>query len=109
MIDAAHQVGNSVSTPVPLAVHSLDHFSLAVPELGAAERFYTAFGLQAANEPDGLRINARSPAVMTRREARRGRLEYLSFSIDRAALPAFARPLENEGVTLLDPPAGIAR
>lgn len=109
MIDAAQQLNDSVSAPSPLAVHSLDHFSLAVPELGAAERFYSAFGLRAADEPAGLRIEAPNGTVMTLREARRRRLEYLSFSIDRFALPAFARRLGGEGVTLLDPPAGIAR
>ena len=28
-----------------LGVHSLTHFTLAVPELGEAERFYASFGL----------------------------------------------------------------
>ncbi|MGQ3031971.1 MAG: VOC family protein, partial [Ferrovibrionaceae bacterium] len=34
----------------PLAVHSLNHFALAVPDLQAAQAFYTNFGLRARTE-----------------------------------------------------------
>jgi catechol 2,3-dioxygenase-like lactoylglutathione lyase family enzyme len=109
MIDAVAEASNRDFAPPALAVHSLDHFSLAVPELEPAARFYTAFGLRPEDEPDGLRLHARGGAVATLREARKRRLEYLSFSIDGASLQAFQRRLEAAHVALLDPPPGITR
>jgi catechol 2,3-dioxygenase-like lactoylglutathione lyase family enzyme len=38
------------------AVHSLDHFTLAVPDLHEAERFYRAFGLDVEVAADRLRL-----------------------------------------------------
>ena len=37
-----------------IGVHSLDHFTLAVPDLDEAERFYTAFGLDVERREDKL-------------------------------------------------------
>jgi catechol 2,3-dioxygenase len=109
MIDAAREPSKPGLTSPVLAVHSLDHFSLAVPQLEAASRFYAAFGLHAEDEPDGLRLRALGGTVATLREAPARRLEYVSFSIDDASRDAFQRHLEAEHVTLLDPPRGIDR
>ena len=38
-----------------LAIHSLEHFALAVADLAVAERFYTTFGLRVANVADDLK------------------------------------------------------
>ena len=45
----------SMTQPVPrrpgeLGVHSLDHFSLVVPDVADAEKFYGLFGLQTWEE-----------------------------------------------------------
>lgn len=87
-----------------LAVHSLDHFALAVPDLGEAQRFYEAFGLSVGNVPDGLRLDTPQGPVARITEAGRRQLRYCSFNIDGAALDPFRRRLEAGGVALADPP-----
>jgi catechol-2,3-dioxygenase len=42
-----------------LGVHSLDHFRLTVPNLGEAEAFYTAFGLDVRNTSSGFDLSAK--------------------------------------------------
>lgn len=87
-----------------LAVRSLDHFSLAVPDLEAAARFYGRFGLGAQNVADGLQIDAAARRVARIREAPRRRLEYVSFDLDVEDAPAFVRRLEAGGIEVLEPP-----
>jgi catechol 2,3-dioxygenase-like lactoylglutathione lyase family enzyme len=40
-----------------LGVHSLDHFSLAVPDISLAEKFYGAFGLELQNTSAGFGLH----------------------------------------------------
>lgn len=74
-----------------LAVHSLDHFTLDVPDLNAAAQFYGAFGLEVRQENSGLGLY--TPGCAQRwveiREAQRKRLSGLGFRVypeDFAAL-----------------------
>jgi catechol 2,3-dioxygenase-like lactoylglutathione lyase family enzyme len=105
MIDIAPTFGDDQTVRSrPLAVHSLDHFALLVPDLAVAERFYTTFGLKVENVADGLQIRAAQGTTTLLREAPQRRLDYMSFSIDADDLKAFQQRLEAGGIALLDPP-----
>jgi hypothetical protein len=71
--------------PGELGVHSLDHFSLQVPDMAVAEDFYKAFGLN--RNPRGNQLSLRTDGsahqwgVLT--EGPRKQLQYISFG-DRA-------------------------
>ena len=75
-----------------LAVHSINRFVLSVPDLDVAERFYSAFGL------DVRRVDGRLDLLTFGNPHCWGsvyaggqtkRLEYLSFGVDEADLPAW--------------------
>jgi len=104
MIDAASHEKNDVQISGFVAVHSLDHFALAVPDLTVAERFYTAFGLDVVDAADGLHLSAPQGKAAVLREAPGRHLEYISFGIDAADYKPFQQRLEAGGVVLLDPP-----
>jgi len=95
--------------PGVLGVHSVDHFSLTVPDLHEAARFYTAFGLDLREEGNALAIyTAGHPHNWGRLvEGPRKRLNYISFGAFADDLPRFAEHLQKIGVTRLDPPAGF--
>ncbi len=80
-----------------LAVHSLDHFRLEVPDLGDAERFYRAFGLLVSSEDGGLAVRTfGSDHVWLRIMAGpRKKLAGLTFGIFESDLPRFARRLQS--------------
>jgi catechol 2,3-dioxygenase-like lactoylglutathione lyase family enzyme len=80
--------------PATLGVHSIHHFAFSVPDLDAAEAFYRSFGLDV--RCCGLRIDLHTaghphcwgsvhvlPGTTTKQ------LQYLSFGIDAADLPAW--------------------
>ena len=104
MIDAAPISSHGAVGSSVLAVHSLDHFALGVPDLGVAEQFYGAFGLNVANVPGGLQLNAGRGKTTLVRESSGRRLEYVSYNVAPEDLRPFARRLEVGGVELLDPP-----
>ncbi len=108
MIDAARPAANRNEAEAVLAVHSLDHFALAVPDLGEAERFYGSFGLAVGQAADGLILRTAQSAVGRISEARRRHLRHLSFSLDENALGSFRRRLEAGGVELVDPPHAVS-
>lgn len=91
-----------------LAVHSVDHFALEVPDLAAAEQFYARFGLTVESVADGVRLSAERGVVGTLREAPRRALRYVSFGIDPPALRELQQRLEAGSVALLDPPHTVA-
>jgi catechol 2,3-dioxygenase-like lactoylglutathione lyase family enzyme len=94
--------------PGELGVHSMDHFSLVVPDLKVAQKFYTSFGLDVREEANALGIythgNEHRWAAIS--EGGRKRLDSLSFGIFEDDFDRFKRHVENEGQTLIDPPAG---
>jgi hypothetical protein len=59
-----------------VGIHSLDHFSLSVPDLAQAQAFYTAFGLDVRNAPHGfdLRTAGHAHRWGTYREGRQKKL-----------------------------------
>jgi catechol 2,3-dioxygenase-like lactoylglutathione lyase family enzyme len=95
--------------PAALGVHSLDHFSLVVPDLGKACDFYSAFGLEvrAAGQFMGIHTAGCTQRWGVLTEGRTKRLRHLSFGVFEADFQRFKQHLESRGVQILGPPPGI--
>jgi catechol 2,3-dioxygenase-like lactoylglutathione lyase family enzyme len=96
--------------PNVLAVHSIDHFALEVPDLDEARRFYDAFGLDVRDAPGGLALYTRGHPHCWGRlfKAAVKRLHYLSFGIYAEDEAAFAAHLDAQGVKRIAAPAGAS-
>jgi catechol 2,3-dioxygenase-like lactoylglutathione lyase family enzyme len=92
-----------------LGVHSIDHVHLSVPVMGAAQRFYGAFGLDLRAPENQLHLYTYgSPqrwAVLT--EGPRKALQHISFGAFEDDLPKFRARLECLNVPLAEPPLGF--
>jgi catechol 2,3-dioxygenase len=90
------------------AVHSLDHFGLAVPRLSDARGFYGGFGLDVRDEDGGLGLSASGAphrwAVV--QEAPRRHLAWLSFACNERDLPGIAARARSHGAEVARAPAG---
>jgi catechol 2,3-dioxygenase len=92
-----------------LGVHSLDHFSLAVPDLGVAAGFYGKFGLDVREDGETLALGTdgerhRWGSVS---EGARKQLRYISFGAFADDMPRFRKRLAELGIPQLDPPPGV--
>ena len=94
--------------PGALGVHSLDHFSLMVPDLAEAVAFYTSFGLDLRAEGDafGVYTFGHPHRWGVLQEGKRKRFGYLSFGIFEDDLPAFRKRFEQMNVERIAPPPG---
>src|SRR5579883_606050 len=95
--------------PGELGVHSLDRFHFAVPDLEAARRFYSSFGLDVREEGNALNIYThghphRWGSVV---EGPRKKLQYISFGAFEEDLPRLRERLERLQVARRDPPKGV--
>lgn len=92
-----------------LGVHSLDHFALAVPNLEAARRFYSAVGLELKSDDNSLGIyTAGSPQKWgLLMEGSLKRLHHLSFGVFEDDLNRFKRHIEKLGHRIVDPPRAM--
>jgi catechol 2,3-dioxygenase-like lactoylglutathione lyase family enzyme len=101
-IDAARR-------PDVLGVHSLDHFSLIVPDLERARTFYQAFGLDVRNEGPGLALYTHgcSHRWGLLKEGSRKKLHYLSFGVFEDDLPRFRDHLNSLNIERLRSPPGF--
>lgn len=111
MSESATAIQVASRRPGVLAVHSVDHFALAVPDLAEAKKFYEAFGLDVRSVAGGLELHAaRNPdhcwAKIFKGPAKR--LQYVSFGVFADDLPRFRDKLSSAGV-LAAPPADIAK
>jgi catechol 2,3-dioxygenase-like lactoylglutathione lyase family enzyme len=94
-----------------LAVHSVDHIALAVPDLAEASKFYGAFGLEVRTVPGGLELHAAGTPEHCWIKLIKGngkRLLYVSFGIFATDLPRFRERLSAVGL-LTAPPLGIEK
>lgn len=93
-----------------LGVHSLDQFGLRMPDLAVAQAFFAAFGLDAHPQGDRLDLRTRFDDQIrgTILPGPRRQIHHLSFGVFAEDLPRFRRHLEQLGLPLLDPPAGLA-
>ncbi len=93
-------------SPSAVGVHSLDHFSVSVPDLEVAKKFYEAFGLDVRVDEAQVHLRAFGDAhlwgVIT--EAPKKVVRYISFGAFDGDLPIFKSRLEERGIRLVDPP-----
>jgi len=88
------------------AVHSIDRFAISVPELDAARRYFTAFGLDVRDIPDGLALHTFGSGhcwATVHASGRRKKLEYLSFGAYAEDVEPIARRARELGVAIGDP------
>ena len=91
-----------------IGVHSLDHFTLTVPDLVQAQRFYSDFGLdtEARNDSLALKTFGREERWGLLVEGKRKQLHHLSFGCYADDFAALRQRAEQNGA-LLDAPAGF--
>ena len=95
--------------PGELGVHSLDRFHFAVPDVEAARKFYSSFGLDVREQGNTLAIYThghphRWGSVV---EGPRKKLQYISFGAYEEDLPRLRERLERLRIERRDPPKGI--
>lgn len=93
--------------PNVLAVHSIDHFGLEVPDLAEARRFYDAFGLDVRDEGSGLALHTFGQDHCWGRlfKGPTKKLHFISFGIFAEDEAAFAAHLDAQGAKRIAPPA----
>lgn len=81
-------------------VHSIDHFSLEVPELDQAQKFFTTFGLDVTHSCGGLALRTKNNPHVWGHIFRgpRKRLAYLSFNCYAHEYEALCAQLDAQGV-----------
>jgi catechol 2,3-dioxygenase-like lactoylglutathione lyase family enzyme len=86
--------------PGALGVHSLDHFSITVPDLAEAQSFYVTFGLDVRNVEDGLELFTYGHPHRWAQVAPgpRKALRHISFGAFPDDLARFSETLAREGV-----------
>lgn len=89
------------------AIHSLDHFSFAVPDVAAGAAFYERFGLDVRPAGTGFTLHAGGSDHCWGRvhEGPRKALGYLSFGAYAQDMPELRARLTARGAKLLPPPA----
>ena len=99
----------SEGRPGEPGVHSLDHFHFVVPDLAAAESFYSEFGLAVTQTGQGLALGTRGQphAWGTIGEGPRKKHQYMSFGVFEDDIGAFAKRLQEMRIARLDPPKGV--
>jgi catechol 2,3-dioxygenase len=92
--------------PGIVAAHSLDHYSLTVPDLAEAATFYQRFGLDVRAEGDAFDVRAADSAHRWGRYhgGRKKAIDYLSFGVYADDLPAFRERLRAHGIETVRPP-----
>lgn len=91
-----------------LAVHSIDHFTIVVPDLEEARRFYAEFGLDVRDHPAGLGLftfdHPHCWGTITR--GARKELVSLSFGAYEEDMPLFRERLDTLGISTEAAPNG---
>lgn len=95
--------------PGELGVHSLDHATIAVPDLSVAEHFYSEFGLDLKAKGDAIDLHTVGHPHRWARvvEGSRKKFGYVSFGCYEEDLQGFADRLQSMGIQRLDPPKGV--
>lgn len=90
-----------------MGAHSLDHFSLIVPDLAEAAAFYERFGLNTRPSGDMLELYAAGNAHRWARyhAGQSKSINYLSFGVYADDLPAFRDRLARRNVAIVAAPA----
>ena len=105
--DMSH-TGYHARRPGVLGVHSMDHFSLSVPDLAVAREYYENFGLDVREQGGRLELRTFDSdhvwGVLT--EGSRKAIGYISFGCYPDDIDRFRVRLDELGIRRLDPPAG---
>ncbi|OGA96073.1 MAG: metapyrocatechase [Betaproteobacteria bacterium RIFCSPLOWO2_12_FULL_66_14] len=88
-----------------LGIHSIDHFTLEVPDLDQARHFFDCFGLTLKEGPDEINLQASaSPHRWARLiPGRHKRLAYLAFNCYEKDLEGLRRQVQATGTKLEEP------
>jgi len=88
------------------AVHSLHEFVFSVPDIGTAEHFYTAFGLDVRRAGNCLELYSDGHPHRWARvyQAERKRLQWLTWGVYEKDWDAFVKRLEKRGLILANGP-----
>ena len=91
---------------VSVGIHSLNSFSLIVPDVSEADRFYRSFGLETGDNRNVLAIGTSGSDTIWGgvREGARKKLEYVSFGLYEQDVAAFVANLDEYRVRRTDPP-----
>lgn len=92
--------------PGELGIHSMDTFTMAVPDLKDAETFYQSFGLDVREEGQGLGLYTfgSSHRWATLTEALRKKTNHLAFAVFEEDFDSIKKHIEAQGIELLDAP-----
>jgi catechol 2,3-dioxygenase-like lactoylglutathione lyase family enzyme len=94
--------------PGALGAHSIDHFSIEVPDLAEARTFYATFGLDVREEGGALGLYTKGHThrwgIVNQGEAKK--LRYLSFGIFEDEVDAINRHLDTMGAKRIAAPDG---
>lgn len=95
--------------PGELGIHSMDTFTMTVPDLTVADDFYRAFGLDVREEGEGLGLYTfgSDHRWMSIAEASSKKLNHLSFAVFEEDFEPMRRRIEAQGLRLLDAPRGV--
>ena len=110
MSDAAAGHTGSQRRPGVVGAHSLDHYSLTVPDIAEAVTFYERFGLEARPRGDAFDLFTHEGTHRwgRYRPGAAKALDYLSFGIFGDDLQAFRERLKKRGVDVLPAPREAA-
>ncbi|WP_137042914.1 VOC family protein [Pseudolabrys sp. FHR47] len=90
-------------------IHSLDQFVLAVPDVNAADEFYTNFGLNMVRKGNTLQLKTfgHDHAWGSVVEGKTKALHHLSFGCYAEDIDRLKKRIEGQGIKLIDPPPGF--
>ena len=91
--------------PGELGVHSLDHLHFVVPDMSAAESFYSEFGLAVSPKGRGLGLGTHGSSHIwtTVGEGPRKKHQYMSFGAFEDDIDRFAKRLQEMGIARTRP------
>ena len=95
--------------PGELGVHSMDTFTMRVPDLRVADDFYRAFGLDIREEGNtlGLYTFGSDHRWLSLTEGPRKQLNHLSLAVFEEDFEPLRQRIEQMGVRLMDAPRGF--
>ncbi len=90
-------------------IHSLDQFVLAVPDVNAADEFYTNFGLNMVRKGNALQLKTfgHEHAWGSVIEGKTKALHHMSFGCYAEDIDRLKKRIEGQGIKLVDPAPGF--
>ncbi len=94
-----------------MSVQSLQHYCLAIPDLGIGRKFYEDFGLEAEDRGDhvALRCAGRNQDQVILVEGAVRQLHHISFGTNESSLISIRKEIYKSGTQLVDPPNCVSQ